>query len=59
MFYENYIAENKAWIDEMVAKLDKKLSRVAVESRDKLPYTTDEQGKHDNCLDPATGKNVT
>lgn len=59
MFYENYIAENKAWIDEMVAKLDKKLSRVAVESREKLPYTTDEKGKHDNCLDPATGKNVT
>ncbi len=59
MFYENYIAENKAWIDEMVAKLDKKLSRVAVESREKLPYTTDENGKHDNCLDPATGKNVT
>ncbi len=59
MFYEEYIAKNQAWIDDIVTKLDKKFSRVAVESRDKLPYTTDANGKHDTCLDPATGKNVT
>lgn len=40
MFYENYIEKNKAWIDETFAKLDKKLARVAVKSRDKIPYTT-------------------
>ena len=59
MFYDEYIEKNQTWIDEIVAKLYKKLSRVAVESREKLPYTTDANGKHDTCLDPATGKNVT
>ncbi len=34
------IAQNKQWIDETWNKLDQKLSRVAVKSREKLPYTT-------------------
>lgn len=35
------------WIDNVWEKLDKKLSRTAVSSRDKLPYTT-LNGEHDN-----------
>lgn len=42
--------ENKQWIDETWAKLDKKLKRVAVKSRDKIPYTT-VNGEHDNCME--------
>ena len=41
------IAENQAWIDATFAKVDKKLSRTAVKSREKLPYTT-VNGVHDN-----------
>ena len=37
---DNYIKEYKPWIDDVWAKLDKKLSGVAVKSREKLPYTT-------------------
>ena len=48
MSYEKIIADNKAWIDETFAKLDKKLSRTAVSSRNKIPYTTDANGVHDN-----------
>ena len=48
MFYENFIEQNKEWIDGVFAKLDKKLSRTAVKSRDKIPYTVDKNGEHDN-----------
>ncbi len=41
------IEQNKKWIDEVWDKIDKKLSRVAVKSRDKIPYTTVD-GVHDN-----------
>ena len=41
------IAQNQQWIDETWQKLDKKLSLVAVKSRDKLPYTT-VSGTHDD-----------
>ena len=34
------IAENKQWIDETWKKIDEKLCRVAVKSRDKIPYTS-------------------
>jgi len=44
---ENIIKNNKQWIDETWAKLDKKMSRVAISSRNKIPYTTID-GKHDN-----------
>ncbi len=41
--------EEKAWVDGVLDKLDKKLSRVAVRSRDKIPYTS-KNGVHDNRL---------
>ena len=47
MSYESIIAENKSWIDEVFAKLDKKISRTAVTSRNKIPYTT-KDGVHDD-----------
>lgn len=47
MSYEGIIAKNKEWIDQTFAKLDKKLSRTAVKSRDKIPYTT-VNGEHDD-----------
>lgn len=34
------VEENRAWIDVTWEKLEKKLSRTAVKSREKLPYTT-------------------
>ncbi len=48
MFYNDYIASNKAWIDEIYKKIDKKLSRTAVASREKIPYTTQADGSHDD-----------
>ena len=47
MSYEKIIADNKAWIDGVFAKLDKKLSRTAVKSRNIIPYTT-KNGQHDD-----------
>ena len=47
MSYEKIIADNQAWIDETWAKLDEKLSRTAVKSRDKIPYST-KNGVHDS-----------
>ncbi len=47
MSYEKIIANNKEWIDEVWGKLDNKLSRVAVKSREKIPYTTFD-GVHDD-----------
>ncbi len=38
---------NKEWIDTTWEKIDAKLQRVAVKSRDKIPYTT-VNGEHDN-----------
>ncbi len=48
MFYEKYISENKAFIDETWKKLDEKLSRTAIKSRDKIPYTS-KDGVHNDC----------
>ena len=48
MSYEKIIADNKAWIDETFAKVDKKLSRTAVKSRGKLPSTS-VNGVHDDA----------
>ncbi len=39
--------ENKAWIDEVWAKLDNKLSKVAKKSFNKIPYST-KNGVHDD-----------
>ena len=41
------IEQNKEWIDATWAKIDKKLSRTAVKSRNKIPYTTI-NGVHDD-----------
>ncbi|MBR3934918.1 MAG: glycoside hydrolase family 88 protein [Clostridia bacterium] len=40
--------QNRDWIDSTFEKIDKKLQKVAVRSRNKLPYTADEKGVHDN-----------
>jgi len=43
----NVVNQNKAWIDEVWEKVEKKLSEVSVKSRDKIPYTT-KDGIHSN-----------
>ncbi|MBO5788670.1 MAG: glycoside hydrolase family 88 protein, partial [Clostridia bacterium] len=48
--YNRIIEENQAWIDDMFAKIDKKLSQVAVRSRDKIPFKTID-GVHDTHVD--------
>ena len=45
MIYHDIISQNKSWIDDIMQKLDKKLSHLAVKSFDKLPFTT-ENGVH-------------
>lgn len=50
---KNVIIENQDWINATWNKIDKKLSRTAVKSRKKLPYTTVD-GEHDD----KTEKNV-
>lgn len=47
MSYKGVIEQHQKWIDEVWKKLDEKLSRVAVKSRYKLPYTTI-NGEHDD-----------
>lgn len=37
---KSIIIENQKWIDEVWGRLDNKLSRIAVKSRGKIPYTT-------------------
>ena len=37
---ENSIKGYENWIDEVWLKLDQKLSKIAIKSREKLPYTT-------------------
>ncbi len=46
--------DNKIWIEETLKKIDNKLSKVAVRSRNKIPYTA-ENGVHDDMMvkDPA------
>ncbi len=47
-YRSSIIKENEKWINEVWAKLDKKLSRTAIKSRDKIPYTT-KDGVHNDC----------
>ncbi|MBO5240540.1 MAG: glycoside hydrolase family 88 protein [Clostridia bacterium] len=47
MKYEEIIQSNQQWIEKTWGKLDEKLSRTAVKSRYKLPYTT-VNGEHDD-----------
>ena len=42
MSYESVLKENQAWVEETWKKIDKKLSRTAIRSRNKIPYTTKE-----------------
>ena len=44
---DRIIAQNKEWIDATWEKIDKKLSKTAIKSRNKLPYTTI-NGVHDD-----------
>ena len=44
---QDIIAQNQAWIDLTWEKIEKKLSRTAVKSRNKIPYTT-VNGEHDD-----------
>lgn len=46
MSYENIIKESQQWINDTWKKLDEKLSRTSVKSRDKIPYST-KNGEHD------------
>ena len=45
------IAQNKAWIDATWEKVDKKLSKTAVKSREKIPYTTVDGVHNDKRID--------
>ncbi len=47
MYMKNIIKENIDWIDCTWRKIDKKMSNIAIKSRDKIPYTTID-GVHDN-----------
>ena len=44
----NISASNMEWVNETWKKIDTKMQKVAVRSREKIPYTTDENGVHDN-----------
>ena len=43
---ERYLNTHKEWIDSTWEKLDKKLSKVAITSRDFIPYTTKNGERH-------------
>ncbi len=49
--YKQLLEENKAWAEEVFAKVDKKLSKVAIRSRDIIADGCDEAGKHLDCRD--------
>ena len=44
--YNELLSENLAWAKETFAKVDKKLSAMAIRSRDKVPDGVDENGFH-------------
>ena len=44
--HNQILAENKAWAEEMLAKVDAKMSKVTLRSRNKLPDGVDENGVH-------------
>ena len=48
MTYEQIIKQNKEFIDETFAKIDKKLSKVTVKNRNKIPYSQKEDGSFDD-----------
>ena len=44
--HSQIINENKTWAEEMIAKVDAKMSKVTIRSRDKLADGVDENGVH-------------
>ena len=54
MRFAEMIANNQEWINGTWEKLDEKLSRTSVKSRNKIPHTT-RNGEHD---DHSQGKNI-
>ena len=55
MGYESLIEQNKEWISDIWERLDKKLRRISVKSKDKIPYTTVD-GVHSNTTRDKIGK---
>lgn len=47
---QKILQQNKQWIDQTWQKLDTKLSRTAIKSRDKIPYSS-QNGVHDNQME--------
>ena len=54
MKYVDFVNENQKWIDETWKKLDEKLSKVSIRSRNKIPYTVI-YGVHDNKAESDIG----
>ena len=50
--YEEILNENMAWVEETFAKIDSKMSKVTLRSRDKLASGVDDNGVH-NSVPPA------
>ncbi len=53
----NILEQNKAWIDSAWEKLDKKMQKVAVRSKNKIPYSAT-NGVHDNQVEIESKKNL-
>ena len=51
--YKELLADNQAWAKEIFEKIDRKMQKVTVRSRDIIPdgYGTDENGMHINCIE--------
>ncbi len=45
------LSENRAWAEETFAKIDRKMSKIALRSREKLPDGVDENGVHKDRKD--------
>lgn len=48
MSYSKIILENKEWVESTFKKIDNKLSKVAIRSRNKLPFTVSKEGVHND-----------
>ena len=48
MIRELLCEQDRVWADETAAKIKAKLDWVSVKSKDKIPYTADENGTHDD-----------
>ncbi len=49
--YKELLCENRAWAEEVFAKIDKKMSAVTLRSRDKIADGVDENGFHRDLKD--------